>query len=472
VNPTPAPTLTVVNPATDAVIDEVPSTPVAELPALVVAARAAQRQWAAVPLADRVAVVEWFASAIADDVNGLADVLVAETGKPVSQARAEVAATVDRVRYLASVAPEALAEVSVDDDGPGTTGVVVREPLGVVANISAWNYPWFVGTNVYVPALLAGNAVLYKPSEHATLTGLAMGRLWADAGLPADLFTVVVGDGTVGAALVHDDIDQVSFTGSHATGQAIAVAVASRLVPVQLELGGTDPVYVTDDVDVDVAAASVADGAFYNNGQSCCSVERIYVHQAVADRFIDRFVHAVDGFTMGDPTDERTYLGPLTRSQQVAVLEAHIADAVARGATVVRGGGVVDRGAGTWFAPTVLTGATDDMAVMREESFGPVIGIAVVADDDEAIRRMNTSDFGLTAGVFTTDATRAQTVLSALDAGSAYWNCCDRVSPRLPWSGRRRSGLGFTLSQAGITAFTRPKALHLRPGGAGSGLVS
>jgi acyl-CoA reductase-like NAD-dependent aldehyde dehydrogenase len=289
-----------------------------------------------------------------------------------------------------------------------------------------------------------------------------MGALWAEAGLPDGLFHVVVGAGDLGAALCELDVDQVAFTGSYATGRRIAETMASRLVPVQLELGGKDPVYVTDDVDVDAAASGLADGAFYNNGQSCCSVERIYVHRDVADAFISRFTAEVDGFTMGDPTDERTYLGPLTRPQQAAVLAEQVADAVAGGATVVCGGGVVDRGAGTWFAPTVVVGASEDRAVMRDESFGPIVGIAVVADDDEAVRRMNDTTFGLTAGVYCRDADRARQLLDRLDAGSTYWNCCDRVSPRLPWSGRGHSGLGLTLSVEGIVAFTQPKAYHLR----------
>lgn len=456
-------TLRIINPATDDTIDTVAATTDTELGELVATARDAQTRWAAVPISERVAAANRFADGIANRVDELAGILTAETGKPITQATAEVTATVDRVRYLASVATDALGDITVTGHGD-TLEMITREPLGVVANISAWNYPWFVGTNVYIPALLAGNAVMYKPSEYATLTGFAMGRLATDAGFPPGVFTVVVGAGALGAALVASDIDQVSFTGSHATGHAIATAAAGRLIPVQLELGGKDPMYVTDDVDVDTAAAALADGAFYNNGQSCCSVERIYVHQAVAEPFVERFCGVVDGFTMGDPTDPRTYLGPLTRPQQAAVLESQITDAVGRGATVVRGGSRVDRGAGTWFAPTVLTGVTNTMAVMRNESFGPVIGIAVVDTDDDAIEKMNDTDYGLTAGVFTRDGDRARRLLGAVNAGSAYWNCCDRVSPRLPWSGRRNSGLGFTLSPAGITAFTQPKAIHLRPG--------
>jgi acyl-CoA reductase-like NAD-dependent aldehyde dehydrogenase len=454
-------TLTITNPATGAVLDEVRCTTPDELAGALASARVAQAAWAGVPVADRVAVLERFAARIEARADALAATLCAEVGKPIIQARNEVSATVGRVQYLCEVAAGALAD-DVVADGDGMAEVVVREPLGVVANISAWNYPWFVGTNVYVPALLAGNAVLYKPSEYATLTGLAMGRLLVEAGLPPGLFRVVVGGGEVGAALLDLDVDQVSFTGSYATGRRIAEALAARLVPVQLELGGKDPAYVADDVDVETAAASLADGAFYNNGQSCCSVERIYVHRDVAERFIEAFVRTVDSFTMGDPSDERTYLGPLTRPQQAAVLEAQVGGAVAAGATVLCGGGTVDRGAGTWFAPTVLVGVSDDMAVMRDESFGPVIGIATVDDDDEAVRRMNDTEFGLTAGVYCNDEGRARRLLERLDAGSAYWNCCDRVSPRLPWSGRGHSGLGFTLSAAGITAFTQPKAYHLR----------
>lgn len=453
--------LAITNPATGATIDEVPTTTPDGLAAALASARPAQQAWGVTPLPGRVEVLERFAALVENQVDGLAAVLTAEVGKPIAQARHEVSATVGRIRYLCGAAPDALAEIVVGE-ADGTTEIIVREPLGVVANISAWNYPWFVGTNVFVPALLAGNAVLYKPSEYATLTGLAMGRLLDEAGLPPGLFTVVVGAGDLGAAVVDLDVDQVSFTGSLATGRRIAEALAPRLIPVQLELGGKDPVYVTDDVDVEAAAAALADGAFYNNGQSCCSVERIYVHRTVADRFVEAFVHVVDGFTMGDPTDERTYLGPLTRSAQASVLEAQVAGAVAQGAVVLRGGGLVDRGEGTWFAPTVLVGVSDDMAVMRDESFGPVIGIAAVDDDDEAVARMNDTGYGLTAGVYCTDETRARALLARLDAGSAYWNCCDRVSPRLPWSGRGDSGLGFTLSAAGITAFTQPKAYHLR----------
>jgi acyl-CoA reductase-like NAD-dependent aldehyde dehydrogenase len=233
------------------------------------------------------------------------------------------------------------------------------------------------------------------------------------------------------------------------------------MVKLQLELGGKDPIYVCDDVDVKKAAAGIADGAFYNTGQSCCSVERIYVQRNVFDRFVDAFLGEVRKFRSGDPTDDATYIGPLTRAPQVKVLEAQVRDAVKKGARVLIGGKRV-RGKGHWFEPTVLVGVDHSMAVMREESFGPIIGIMPAADDEEAVRLMNDTDYGLTAGVYTPDRQRAEKILAQVKSGSVYWNCCDRVSPRLPWSGVGDSGVGLTLSRYGIETFTRPKAWHLR----------
>ncbi len=235
------------------------------------------------------------------------------------------------------------------------------------------------------------------------------------------------------------------------------------MIKLQLELGGKDPTYVCEDIDVATAAASLADGAMYNTGQSCCSVERIYVHASIFDAFVAAFVKEVQGFKVGEPTDESTYIGPLTRAPQVKLLQMQVADAVAKGAKLLLGGQpLAERPGGHWFAPTVLVNVNHDMAVMREESFGPIIGIQAVADDAEAVRLMNDTDYGLTAGVYTRSEARARTLLSQINAGSVYWNCCDRVSPRLPWSGVKHSGLGLTLSTEGITAFTRPKAWHLR----------
>ena len=336
-----------------------------------------------------------------------------------------------------------------------------HDPLGVIANISAWNYPYFVGGNVFVPALAAGNAVLYKPSEFATLTGMHIEDMLHAAGVPADVFIAVVGDGKTGAALLRQPVDGVFFTGSYATGAKIAASTGRRMIKTQLELGGKDPIYVCDDVDVAATAAAVADGAFYNTGQSCCSVERIYVHRAIHDAFVAAFVAEVKGYRIGDPLDEATYIGAITRRPQLAVLGRQVADAKKKGAQVLLGGAPV-KGKGNWFAPTVLARVDHTMHVMREESFGPIIGIMAVAGDDEAVALMNDTEYGLTAGVYTGDEKRAKRILGQVSAGTVYWNCCDRVSPRLPWSGVKHSGIGLTLSTYGIQTFTRPKAWHLR----------
>ncbi len=275
-----------------------------------------------------------------------------------------------------------------------------QQPLGVVANVSAWNYPYFVGGNVFVPALLTGNAVLYKPSEFATLTGLHIDRLLHAAGVPADVFITLVGGGEVGAALIEQKVDGVFFTGSAATGARIAAAVGPRMIRLQLELGGKDPTYVADDADPKAAAESLADGAMYNTGQSCCSVERIYVHEKIHDAFVAAFLDTVKGFKVGDPAAEGTYIGAITRAPQLAVLEAQVADAVAKGATLRTGGKRIER-KGNWFEPTVFTDVDHRMLLMREESFGPLIGIQKVKDDAEALALMNDTRYGLTAGMYT-----------------------------------------------------------------------
>ena len=338
---------------------------------------------------------------------------------------------------------------------------ITHEPLGVVANISAWNYPWFVGSNVFVPALLAGNCVLYKPSEFAAMTGLEIARLLHESGIPEDVFVPFIGAGEVGAAILKQPVDGVFFTGSVPTGKHIAAAVAGRMVKLQLELGGKDPIYVCDDVDLAKAAAGIADGAFYNTGQSCCSVERIYVNHRVYQSFVDAFVAEVKGYKRGDPADDKTYFGPLTRAPQLKVLEAQVKDAKKKGAKVLVGGDRV-KAKGNWFEPTVLVNVNHSMDVMRDESFGPVIGIMPVKSDAEAVKLMNDTEYGLTAGVYTADRKRAEKILEGVSSGSVYWNCCDRVSPRLPWSGVGNSGIGLTLSTYGIETFTRPKAWHLR----------
>jgi acyl-CoA reductase-like NAD-dependent aldehyde dehydrogenase len=452
--------LAIHNPATGALITTVDADDAASVAAKAGCARAAQAAWAATPLTERKACIERFAAAVRAELEPLAAIMTRETGKPIKMSRNELNGLMGRIDFFLGAVDASLATETVFVDG-GMTEQIQHTPLGVVANISAWNYPWFVGGNVFVPALLTGNAVLYKPSEYATLTGLAMARLLHAAGVPADVFIALVGGAEVGAALQAQPIDGLFFTGSHATGARIAQALWPRLVKLQLELGGKDPTYVCDDANPQVAAESLADGAMYNTGQSCCSVERIYVHASIHDAFVAAFLATVHSFKVGDPAAEDTYIGAITRAPQLAVLEAQVADAVAKGATLHCGGHRLP-GPGNWFAPTVLTGVNHSMTIMQEESFGPVIGIQKVSGDAEAVPLMNDTRYGLTAGVFTPNEARARTLLSQVKAGTVYWNCCDRVSPRLPWSGYGDSGIGLTLSTYGIQTFTRPKAWHLR----------
>jgi len=454
------PTLTITNPATGQTLDEISADDAASVAAKAAAARAAQPAWAARPMAERLATIAQFRAAVVAQLETLAATMTAETGKPIALSRNELNGLLPRLDFFLEQAEGAVRDEHVFDGG-GMHEQISHGPLGVVANISAWNYPWFVGCNVIVPALLTGNAVLYKPSEHAALTGRHIVRLLHESGVPADVLACLVGAGDVGRALLEQRIDGLFFTGSHATGQRIAVALAPRLVKVQLELGGKDPMWVREDVDVQAAAESLADGAMYNTGQGCCSVERIYVHERIHDAFVEHFVRTVQGMKRGDPQDPSSYIGPLTRGAQLAVLEAQVADALARGATLACGGHRLP-GPGNWFEPTVLTHVNHSMEVMREESFGPIVGIQRASGDEEAIALMNDTRYGLTAGVYTRDEAAARAVLARVNAGSAYWNCCDRVSPRLPWSGVGDSGIGLTLSTHGIQTFTRPKAWHLR----------
>ena len=453
-------TLAIHNPATGQKITEIPADDAASVASKARAAHAAQPAWAARPLAERQGCIDRFRAGIVRDLEQLAATMTRETGKPIRMSRNELNGLLARLDFFVGmVEPTTATETVYEQDGMKER--IEHVPLGVIGNISAWNYPWFVGCNVIVPALLTGNAVLYKPSEFATLTGLEIARLLHEAGVPKDVFTTLVGAGAVGAALLEQDIAGLFFTGSYATGARIAQGVGSRFLKLQLELGGKDPTYVCEDADPKAAAESLADGAMYNTGQSCCSVERIYVHEKIHDAFVDAFVQTVKAFKAGDPMSEDTYIGAITRAPQLDVLDAQVADAKAKGAKLLTGGERLP-GPGNWFAATVFTQVDHRMELMKEESFGPLIGIQKVSGDDEAVRLMNDTRYGLTAGVYTKSAQRAQALLSQVNAGSLYWNCCDRVSPRLPWSGFGDSGVGLTLSTYGIQAFTRPRAWHLR----------
>jgi acyl-CoA reductase-like NAD-dependent aldehyde dehydrogenase len=454
----------IVNPATGETLREVDEDSPEAITAKVARVRSGQASWAQRGFVERAERIRRFRDLVAERKESLARTLSSEMGKPLSQALNELGALGGRIDFfLQHAARELEDEVVLGVDSGGTEERIRHEPLGVVANVSAWNYPYFVGANVFVPALLTGNTVAYKPSEYATLTGLEIERALWESGVPEDAFVSVIGGAEAGVNLLGARIDGVFFTGSHTTGSRIAADVAGRMIRVQLELGGKDPAYVADDVDPVLAARATADGAFYNTGQSCCALERIYVQESVWEPFTQAFVETVNGFTLGDPLEPGTYIGPLARRElALRTLEEQIDDAVRLGATIVTGGRRAER-AGFFFEPTVLFGVTHEMKVMRDETFGPVIGVMKVGTDDEARMLMADTEFGLTAAVYSRDQARAEAVLRELDVGTAYWNCCDRVSPRLPWSGRRHSGTGCTLSTYGIEAFLKPKAYHLRP---------
>ncbi|PLK43150.1 aldehyde dehydrogenase family protein [Emticicia sp. TH156] len=451
----------IVNPATEEIITTLVEDSPESLQSKLKTLQKGQKAWAKVSLKKRIGIIARFSDLLAENIEALAATLTAEMGKPLQQARNEVNGARARIKYFVDNSQKYLKDETVTRQ-EGLTEKISYEPLGVICNISAWNYPFLVGVNVFIPALIGGNAVFYKPSEFSTLTGLNIEKYLKKAGVPEEVFQVAIGAREVGEQLLEMPLDGYFFTGSYKTGLYIYEKVANKMVPCQLELGGKDPLYVADDVaDIASVAAGTADGAFYNNGQSCCAVERIYVHEKVYDQYVDAFVKEVQSYKIGQPDEEGVYIGALSRQSQLGFLANQVKDATEKGANLLTGGKSVT-GKGYFFEPTVLTGVTHQMAVMKDESFGPIIGIMKVKDDAEATKLMQDTEYGLTAAVYTADKKRAEKILQQINAGTSYWNCCDRVSAPLPWSGRKNSGFGSTLSHAGIRAFVKPKAWHLR----------
>jgi len=451
----------IINPATERVIKNIKADDQESVREKYQSVFEAQREFSRTPVADRVKITANFNDLLQKSKQKLAGVLTAEMGKPITQSRNEIDGACARISFFLEKGHQLLSDELVYREG-GMREYISYEPLGVIANISAWNYPYLVGVNVFVPALIAGNAVMYKPSEYTSLTGLEIQKLWQQAGLDSRLFTTVLGTGQAGKLLLDLPLDAYFFTGSYNTGKFIYEQVAAKMVPCQLELGGKDPVYVTaNNRNIQKAAMAAVEGSFYNNGQSCCAVERIYVHRKVYHDFINEFVKEVKMLKMGDPQSEEVFIGPVTRKQQIEFLRNQVDDAVAKGGKILSGGKAETR-QGYYFQPTVIINTNHQMKLMTEESFGPVIGIQQVDSDDQAIDLMKDTPYGLTAAVFSDDQEQALQIMRQMNTGTVYWNCSDRVSPRLPWSGRKNSGFGFTLSEMGIRAFVKPKAFHMK----------
>ncbi len=449
----------IINPATEEVISTLTEDSKEGIQAKFESLSKGQIEWEAKPLSDRIEVIEKFSELLKTNIDKLASVLSEEMGKPLAQSIGEIKGACKRIKFFLENSEKWLSNevVHAEDE---LQEVIKYEPLGVIANISAWNYPYLVGVNVFIPALIGGNTVLYKPSELTSLTGLEIQRLMFEAGVPENVFQTIIGGKEVGKVLLELPLDGYFFTGSYNTGKYIYEQVAPKMVPCQMELGGKDPLYAADDVDsVKDVAKAAAEGAFYNAGQSCCSVERIYVHEKIIDEFIEQFVKEVESYQIGNPIEPGIFIGPLARKPQLDFLKSQVDQAIERGAELRTGGNIMDR-SGYYFEPTVLSNVSHDMSIMKEESFGPLIGIQSVADDKEAISLMQDTVYGLTASVYTRSKERADSIMNKMNTGSVYWNCCDRVSANLPWSGRGNSGIGATLSHIGIRAFVQPKAYH------------
>ncbi len=427
------------------------------------AARSAQKTWRQVPLKERIALALRFLEEIRAVNADITRELALQMGRPVRYG-GEMGSLSDRVTTMAALAETALAPI-VPEPKEGFTRYIRRDPLGLILVVAPWNYPYLTAVNTIVPGLIAGNAVMLKAASQTILTGERFQQAFDKAGLPKGLFqNLVLSHQDTARLLGAGAVDHVTFTGSVEGGRAIERAAAGTFTSVALELGGKDPAYVRADAKLDHAVENLVDGAFFNSGQSCCGIERIYVDAKIYDQFVEGFVDLMRKYTLDDPLDEATTLGPMAATRFADLVRGHTAEAKSKGATAHIDAAAFKRNKdGTpWLAPQVLTNVDHGMKVMTEESFGPVVGIMKVSGDEEAIQLMNDSDYGLTASVWSTDIEAAERLGGEIETGTVFMNRCDYLDPALAWTGVKDTGRGAALSRIGYEALTRPKSFHLR----------
>jgi acyl-CoA reductase-like NAD-dependent aldehyde dehydrogenase len=436
----------------------------AQIEAALDRARRAQRAWRQVPVPARAAILNRFCDFFEAQRDAIALELTWQMGRPIRYTPGEVRGTLERARHMIQIAPQALADTDV---GPkeGFTRFLRREPLGVVFTVAAWNYPYLIAVNSVVPALMAGNAVILKHSAQTPLCAERFDECLRSAGLPEGVFQTLHMSHADTERVVRDPrIDFIAFTGSVAGGHAIQRAAAERFIGVGLELGGCDPVYVRHDADVAHAVENIVDGAYFNSGQSCCGLQRIYVHDEVYGPFVEGYVELTRKYVLGNPLDAQTTLGPVVRAAAAATIRRQIAQSISAGASPIIdetefAASAVDT---PYLAPQILLDVDHSMPVMKEEIFGPVAGIMRVRSDEEAIALMNDSAFGLTAAIWSSDEQAAVAIGDRIDTGTWFMNRCDYLDPALAWVGVKDSGRGCTLSSVGYEHLTRPKSFHLR----------
>ncbi|AYE84760.1 aldehyde dehydrogenase family protein [Sulfitobacter sp. D7] len=423
-------------------------------------ARKAQKAWAARPLQERVDLVMGALKEIENSTNRMTEELAHQMGRPVRYG-GEFGGLQERTSHMAKIAADALAPTIIEDSA-AFSRKIMREPHGVVFVVAPWNYPYMTANNTIAPALIAGNSVILKHASQTILVGEHLADAYRAAGVPEDVFqNVVLSHDTTSALIADNAFDFVNFTGSVGGGQAMERAAAGTFTGVATELGGKDPAYVRADANLDAAVDGVMDGAMFNAGQCCCGIERIYVHESLYDAFVEKAVAWVNNLNLGNPLEEATTLGPMANVRFANEVRAQIDEAVAAGAKAHIEKMPADDG-GAYLTPQVLTDVTHEMRVMRDESFGPVVGIMPVKDDEEAIALMNDSQFGLTAAIFTADADAAEAIGQRLETGTVFMNRADYLDPALCWTGCKQTGRGAGLSELGYHALTRPKSYHLK----------